>query len=63
MQAFNDMWWWDADGGNEYLGAGVDGHGYEVVELAVRVVVVCLAGAAADLGECEVNAEGEGFVV
>lgn len=56
------MWWWDADGRDEDLGAAVYGYRDEVVELAVGVVVVCLAGGAADLGEGKIDAKGEVFV-
>jgi len=50
VEALDYVGWGDTDGGDEDLCAGVDGYGDEVVELAVGVVVVCLAGGAADLG-------------
>ena len=59
MKALDSARGWDADGGDEELGAGGYGDFDEVVELAVGVVVVGLAGGAADLGEGEVDAEGE----
>lgn len=49
----------DAYGGDEELSALFDGDSYEIVELAVGVIMVCLAGAVADLGKGEVHAEGE----
>lgn len=49
---------WDADGGDEYFGAVLDRNFDELVELSVGVVVVGLAGGAADLGKGEVDAEG-----
>jgi hypothetical protein len=54
---------WDSDSRNEDLGAVADRHFDELVELPVRVVVVGLAGGAADLGQGEVNAKGAVFVV
>lgn len=52
----------DADCGDEDLCAAVDRYGDEVVELAVGVVVICLASAAADLRQSEIDAEREGFI-
>lgn len=52
----------DADGRDEQFGALVDDDVDELVEEPVRVVVVRLAGGAADGGEGEVDAEGEGGV-
>jgi hypothetical protein len=49
----------DTHGGDEDFGPVPDGHFDQLVELPVRVVVVCLAGGAADLGQGEVYAEGE----
>ena len=62
VEALDYMGWGDADGGDEDLCAGVDGYGDEVVELAVGVVVICLASGAADLGQGEVDAKGEAFI-
>lgn len=62
MKSFYDVGWWDANGRDEELGTGVYGHCYQVVELAMGVIVVCFAGGAADLGESQVDAEGEAFV-
>jgi len=62
VQAGNDVWGWDANGGDEEFGARVDGDGDEVVELAVGVVVVGLAGGAADLGEGQVDAKRERLI-
>ena len=57
------MCWGYPDGGDEDLGSVADRHFDEFVQLAVRVVVVGFAGGAADLGEGEVDAEGEGGVI
>lgn len=62
MEPPDDVRGGDADGRDEEFRALGDDDGDEVVEEAVRVVVVCLAGGAADGGEGEVDAEGEGGV-
>lgn len=49
----------DTDGTDEELGTLVDDDVNEVVERTLGVVVVGLAGAAADLGDKEVDTEGE----
>lgn len=51
------------NGAHKELRPVVDDHVDELVELAVCVVVVCLAGVAADLWEGEVDAEGERLVL
>lgn len=62
MEAFDRAFGGHADGGDEDLGAVLDRDFDELVELAVGVVVVGFAGAATDLREGKVDAEGEGFV-
>ena len=57
VQALDDVAGRHADGADEQLGAALDGDGYELVQLAVRVVVVGLARVAADLRQREVDAE------
>lgn len=57
VQAVDDGLGRDADGADEEAGAALDGDVDELVQLAVGVVVVGLAGAAADLGQGEVDAE------
>ncbi len=52
----------DAYCGDEDLSLVADGHFNKLVELAVRVVVICFAGRAANLREGEVYAEWEGLV-
>ena len=59
MQSLHYVGWWDPDRGDEETSFLLDRHGDEVVELPVRVIVVCLSGTLADLGEREVDAEGE----
>lgn len=53
----------NTDSGDEELGALLNDDGEEVVELAVGVVFVGLAGRAADLGEEEVDTERSVLVV
>lgn len=60
MQALYDVRGRDADGGDEQCRAFVDDDVDELVQEAVCVVVVCFAGGAAEGGEGEVDAEGEG---
>ncbi len=48
-----------ADGGDEDFRAVADRHFDQLVQLAVRVVVVRLSCGTADLGQGEVDAEGE----
>ena len=62
MQAFDCPGGRDADGRHEQLGSVADGDFNELVELAVSVVVVRLAGRAANLGEREVYTKWEGWV-
>jgi hypothetical protein len=62
VQAFDRPRGRHADGRHEQLGSIADGDFDELVELAMRVVVVRLAGRAANLGEREVYAEWEGWV-
>ncbi len=62
MKTFDRPFGRHPHGGDEDLRAVADGDFDELVELAVGVVVVGFAGAAADLREGEVDAEGEGFV-
>lgn len=52
MEALDDGFGGDADGGDEEAGAGVDDDGYEVVEFAFGVVVAFGGGglSAFDLG-------------
>jgi len=59
MQPVDDALGRDAHGGHKQLGARLDGDVDQLVQLAVGVVVVGLAGVAADLGEGEVDAEGQ----
>jgi hypothetical protein len=62
VKPIDDPPWRHADGRHEQARAGLDGDVDELVELAVGVVVVRGAGAASDLGEGEVDTEGEGRV-
>lgn len=42
MEAFDDMLGWDADGGDEELGAAVDDDIHKFVELALSIIVAAL---------------------
>ena len=63
MQAINDALRRHADGRHKQLGAVLDGDVDQRVQVAVRVVVVGLARAAADLRQREVHAERQRWVV
>jgi len=54
--------WRHSDGADKELRAVLDRYFDQFVELAVCVVVVCLACGAAHLGESEVDTEREGFI-
>lgn len=60
MQPLDDIRVGHADGADEEGGAFVDDDVDQLVQLAVRVVVVCFAGGGREGGEGEVDAEGEG---
>lgn len=62
MQPFDGSRGGDPHRADEQLRPILDRDLDELVELAVGVIVVCFAGGAADLGEGEVDAEGERFV-
>ena len=51
MEAFDDMWRRDADGGDEESSTFGYGDGDELVKLAVGVIMVGLACCASDFGE------------
>ena len=63
MQAVDDVLRRHAHGGHKQPRAILDGDVNQLVEVAVGVVVVGLAGAAADLRQREVDAEGQRWVV
>jgi len=62
VELLNDVARGDTDGGNEELGARLDDDVDELVELALGVVVVGLAGIAANLGKEEIDTEGSVLV-
>jgi hypothetical protein len=62
VKTLNCSIWRHSDGADEELRAVLDRYFDQLVELAVCVIVVCLACGATDLGEGKVDTEREGFI-
>jgi len=63
VELVDDGLWWDTDGRDEELGARLDDNVDELVELALGVIVVGLAGVTANLWEKEIDTEWSVLIV
>jgi hypothetical protein len=57
VQALDNLLGWNADGADEERGLFLNDDVNELVQLALLVVIVGLAGASADLGKQKIDAE------
>jgi hypothetical protein len=63
VELVDDFFGWDANGGDKEFGARFDDDVDEFGKFAFGVVVICLSGAAADLGDEQIDTEWGVLVV